>query len=137
LGYYGIAAALIPLGIGHLRLRRWARTLALAGLGFWLVVGIPMACLFMAVLVSAKEPSLLQVVAALAYFLFSSVSTIWAFSRLSWPELLSRLSFAPAEVDMLDGVPASGVHWAAFLALPLVGTIVAILYARRCSAGGS
>jgi hypothetical protein len=57
IGYYVIAAVCIPLGYGHLRLRRWARTISLAGIGFWFIVGVPLLIVFMAVLVASKEPS--------------------------------------------------------------------------------
>jgi hypothetical protein len=58
LGYYFFAAALIPLGYGHLRVRRWARSLALAWLGFWVVAGMPLMVAFLFVLLSAKDLSL-------------------------------------------------------------------------------
>lgn len=58
-GYYLIAIICIPLGYGHLRLRRWARTLALALLGAWLVLGAPLTILFLLVLFAAKEVPLL------------------------------------------------------------------------------
>jgi hypothetical protein len=40
--YYVAAAVLIPVGYGHLALRRWIRPLTLAGLYAWLVLGIPL-----------------------------------------------------------------------------------------------
>jgi hypothetical protein len=40
LGYYFIAALCLPVGIGHVRLRRWALTLTQLYLWFWLGVGI-------------------------------------------------------------------------------------------------
>jgi len=42
LGYYLLAAVLIPLGYGHLFLRRWAQPLARALLGIWLLLGLPL-----------------------------------------------------------------------------------------------
>ena len=57
-GYYLIAALCLPLGYGHVRLRRWARTLAETLLWAWLVVGVPLTILFLLVLFSAKELSL-------------------------------------------------------------------------------
>jgi hypothetical protein len=246
IGYYAIAAACIPLGYAHLRLRRWARSIALAGLGFWLVVGIPMATLFVAVLVTSKEPSLAVVVASLGmmvvlypilpfvlirfyrspavqsvleqsdpqpgwsdqvpvpiwslcmlfafwivalhtaillsgtfpafgvllmglpgilcieasilllaaltwatmqrwswawwgnlvYFGLATLSTIWTFAGSSWLEILDRLEFAPLEVQALSGVPASGMHIAAFVGLPLIGTLATIVRARPCFSPG-
>jgi hypothetical protein len=40
LGYYLIAALLIPVGIGHVRLRRWALTLTQLTIWFWLGAGM-------------------------------------------------------------------------------------------------
>jgi hypothetical protein len=59
-GYYAIALVCIPLGYGHLRRRRWARTLSIAGLWFWLVVGVPLTIVFIFILFSAKELSLVS-----------------------------------------------------------------------------
>lgn len=54
-GYYAIAAALIPLGYGHLARRRWVRPLALALLGFWRLLGLPLSGVFLLVLLASKE----------------------------------------------------------------------------------
>ncbi len=40
IGYYVIAALFIPVGIGHVKLRRWALTLTQLYIWFWLGVGI-------------------------------------------------------------------------------------------------
>ena len=58
-GYYLIAMVAIPLGYGHVRRLRWARTLTLTLLGFWLVAGIPLIVVFLFVLVTSKGLSLL------------------------------------------------------------------------------
>jgi hypothetical protein len=58
IGYYLIAMVLVPLGYGHLKVRRWARTLALTLLGFWLVAGVPLIVVFSFTLFSVKELSL-------------------------------------------------------------------------------
>ena len=55
MGYYLIALVFVPLGYGHLVKRRWARTLSLTLLWFWLVMGVPLAVLFLFVLFSAKD----------------------------------------------------------------------------------
>ena len=57
IGYYLIAMAFIPLGYGHLKIRRWARPLSLAGLGFWLVVGVPLSLLLLFILFASKDLS--------------------------------------------------------------------------------
>jgi hypothetical protein len=64
IGYYVIAAVFIPLGYGHLRGRRWARTLSSALLWSWLVVGLPLVVVFFLILVASKELSLTAVVVA-------------------------------------------------------------------------
>jgi hypothetical protein len=66
MGYYCIAALALPLGYGHLKLRRWAGTLALTLLWSWLVVGVPLAIVFFLILVTAKELSLAAIVVAVA-----------------------------------------------------------------------
>ncbi len=43
LGYYIVAALFIPVGIGHVKLRRWALTLMQLYLWFWLVTGLLLA----------------------------------------------------------------------------------------------
>ena len=57
IGYYVIALLCIPLGYGHLTVRRWARTLSLTLLWFWLVVGAPLAVVFFFVLITSKDLS--------------------------------------------------------------------------------
>jgi len=80
-GYYLIAIVLIPLGYGHLKVRRWARTLALTLVGFWLVVGVPLIVVFSFVAVTTKELSLavvliMLVVLALSYLVVPGL-LIW------------------------------------------------------------
>jgi hypothetical protein len=65
-GYYSIAAVFVPLGYGHIRLRRWARPLALALLWFWVVMGAPLGLAFLFALLSAKPLSVPMAVAAVA-----------------------------------------------------------------------
>ncbi len=54
-GYYLAAALLIPLGYGHLRLRRWARSLAVALLWTWLLLGVPLLVVLFLMTVSVKD----------------------------------------------------------------------------------
>jgi len=56
-GYYLIGALFVALGYGHLAVRRWARTLALAALGFWLVTGLPLSAGLLFILFASKELS--------------------------------------------------------------------------------
>jgi hypothetical protein len=75
IGYYVAAMLLIPLGYGHLKIRRWARPFSLALLWSWLIVGLPLVIVFFLILVTAKELSLVTVLIAigllgLSYMLF-------------------------------------------------------------------
>jgi len=54
-GYYLAAAVLVPLGYGHVRLRRWARPLALALLWTWVVLGLPLLAVLFFMTVSVKS----------------------------------------------------------------------------------
>lgn len=64
-GYYVIALILIPLGYGHVTLRRWARPVAEALLWCWLVLGLPLTLIFFGILFSAKDLGLPLALAAL------------------------------------------------------------------------
>jgi hypothetical protein len=54
-GYYLAAAVLVPLGYGHVRLRRWARPLALALLWTWMLLGVPLLVVLFFMTVSVKN----------------------------------------------------------------------------------
>ena len=69
LGYYVIAAMCLPLGYGHVTLRRWARKIALAGLGFWLAAGLPLVLVFLAMFVMFKDPSVATLLATVPLML--------------------------------------------------------------------
>ena len=81
MGYYLIAALLIPLGYGHLKLRRWARTLFLTLLWSWLVVGAPLIVVVFFILAGSKDLSLPVALIALVFL---------ALSYLVFPGLLIR-----------------------------------------------
>ncbi|MDH4209634.1 MAG: hypothetical protein OEV76_12215, partial [Anaerolineae bacterium] len=63
--YYLIAVVCMPLGYGNIMRRRWARTLSLTVVGFWLVAGIPFMVAFMFVLLASKDVTLPTVLIAL------------------------------------------------------------------------
>ena len=60
LGYYIIAAICIPLGLGHLWLRRWALTLTRLTLWFWLGAGLILAVNILFLLPSLSRLDLSQ-----------------------------------------------------------------------------
>jgi hypothetical protein len=240
-GYYLIAMVLIPLGYGHLRARRWARTLSLTLLGFWLVVGVPLIFVFLFILFSAKELSLpaaviaLVIVAlsypaipillirfyqsrsarltfersdpktywterrplsilvlsalfalylvalhiliffnglfpvfgiwlsglegivlldmailclacliwgtmrmsrwawwsALVYFTVMAASWVVTLATSSWSDILVQLDFPPFEVDILEGLPFQGWHFAVLVGIPLALTLGVLIWFRR------
>jgi hypothetical protein len=71
IGYYLIAMVLIPLGYGHFTIRRWARTLSLTLLGFWLVAGVPLVVVFSFMLFSVKELSMAAAAIVLIFLVLS------------------------------------------------------------------
>lgn len=76
-GYYFIAAALIPIGYGTLKLRSWARHLTLALVRFWIVAGIPLSIAFFFVLLSSKDISL-------PFAILAAVALLAAYFLLPW-----------------------------------------------------
>jgi hypothetical protein len=67
MGYYLIAIAAIPLGYGHLMLRRWARPLMRTLLGFWLVTGLPLTLVTLYTFITFKDPSMVTFLVALPF----------------------------------------------------------------------
>jgi hypothetical protein len=82
LGYYAIAAVLLPLGYGHLGRRRWVRPLALALIGFWWMMGLPFSLVFLAVLLASKEVTLAGVVVVIGFLAASYLVLPWLLRRL-------------------------------------------------------
>ena len=78
IGYYLIAIVCITLGLGHLNPRRWAKTLTLAGLGAWLVVGIPLTLVTLMLLMTFKPMNIVSLVITmiLGLFLYPGVPVI-------------------------------------------------------------
>lgn len=54
-GYYVIGLILIPVGYGHLHLRRWARRLSISLLWCWLVLGVPLLIVIAFTVFSFKD----------------------------------------------------------------------------------
>jgi hypothetical protein len=76
-GYYLAAAVLIPLGYGHVRLRRWARPLTLALLWTWIVLGLPLLMVLFFMTVSVKSFSTLDGVAFVVLLASSYLVLPW------------------------------------------------------------
>jgi hypothetical protein len=78
IGYYLISIVFLLLGYGHLAIRRWARTLTVVILWFWLVIGAPMIVVVFFILAGTKELSLAAgisalIALALSYFVFPAL----------------------------------------------------------------
>ena len=116
IGYYLIAAVLIPLGYGHLTRRRWARTLTLALVWSWLVVGAPLALIIAFTMLTFKElgvagAAMMVVVLALLYPILPGL-LVWFYGSKHM-----RLTF---EQD-------PGEHWTE--RVPLPSLVLGILFA--------
>lgn len=128
-GYYLIAMVCMPLGYGNIMRRRWARTLSLAVVGFWLVAGIPFMVAFMFVLMASKDVTLPTVLIALI---------ILALSYGAVPVLLIRfyrsrdvrLTFETRDTrpNWLEGVPLPVLVVCAVFGLTIAVLHVLILF---------
>jgi len=109
-GYYLIAAVAIPLGYGHLKVRRWARKLSVTLLWFWLVVGLPLIVVLFLMLVTAKELSLAAVVI---------VAIALVLSYLALPGLLIRF-YRGRNVRLTFKAKDPKTYWIEYLPLPVL-----------------
>jgi hypothetical protein len=80
-GYYVIAMLLVPLGYGHVKVRRWARTLAETLLWSWLVLGVPLVIVAFFMLTSVKNLSLAAGIVAAVLLVLSYVAVPWLLLR--------------------------------------------------------
>lgn len=76
-GYYLAGAVLVPLGYGHVRLRRWARPRALALLWTWSLLGVPLLVVLCFMTVSVKGFSTAGGVAFVALLASSYLVLPW------------------------------------------------------------
>jgi hypothetical protein len=77
IAYYLIAVLFIILGYGHLKLREWARSLSVAVLWAWMVIGAPLV-LVLIFMFSVKSPSvILMVIAILLVYPVIPLLMIW------------------------------------------------------------
>jgi hypothetical protein len=68
---------------------------------------------------------------ALIYFLLMTLSLILTLPGSSYADILSGMNFPPREMEMLGGVPAQGIHFAALIGIPLLATLGTIVLSRR------
>ena len=80
IAYYLIAVLFIILGYGHLKLREWARSLSIAVLWAWMVIGAPLT-LILLFMFSVKNLSvILMVIAILLVYPVIPLLLIWFYS---------------------------------------------------------
>jgi hypothetical protein len=106
LGYYFLAAVLIPVGYGTLMLKGWARHLTLALVRFWIVAGIPLILAFFFVLLSSKQLSLpllilIAILVAASYLLLP-----WLLVRFhESPETMLSFGIRERKESWIEGIP--------------------------------
>ncbi|MGD9091526.1 MAG: hypothetical protein PVF74_01665 [Anaerolineales bacterium] len=116
IGYYLIAILCIPLGYGHLRARRWTRTLSLALLWSWLILGVPLLVIFAFLLLSVKN---LPLVTALIVLILLGAS------YLLLPGLLIR--FYQSNI-VIQAFEASDPHMSWIESRPIPVLVLGILF---------
>jgi hypothetical protein len=118
IGYYVIAILLIPLGYGHLKLRRWAREFSLTLLYSWLVLGVPLVLVFLFILFASKDLSPLAALVALALLVLS---------YLLFPVLLIRF-YQGRDVRLTFESQDPGLHWIEQRPLPVLVLCFLLLF---------
>ena len=67
---------------------------------------------------------------SLAYWVLMTSSMISTFATFSYLDILAVARFPPAEMEILDGLPLEGLHFAALAGIPLLATLGVVLLAR-------
>lgn len=68
---------------------------------------------------------------SVGYFGLQTFSLVVTLIQSSFSEMLSLMRFPPTEMDLLEGVPLQGVHFAPFIGIPLVITLGVIILSKR------
>lgn len=128
-GYYLLAVLLIPLGYGHLTLRRWVRMLSLALLWSWLVVGAPLIIVVFFILAASKDLSLpaalmALVLLGLSYFVFP-----WIFIRFyQGKNVKQTLAAKDANPGWFENLPMPSLVLSSLLAFYAIMLHILILF---------
>ncbi|NTW08201.1 MAG: hypothetical protein HGA28_01360 [Anaerolineaceae bacterium] len=115
--YYILAALLLTLGYGHLKLKRCVRPFSLALLRAWLVIGAPLIFITYFILLGSKDLSPETGVIAAMLLLLSYFSFPWLLIRFyrgenarltleSRDETISELESLPAPIPVLSFLAA-------------------------------
>lgn len=129
IGYYVVAALLIPLGYGHVRQRNWIRPYALTLLWSWLVLGIPLAAVFLMVLLSSKDLPIPVAIGAVALVGLSYAVLPWLLIRFYRGEnVRNTLKIHDPGVYWLNRTPIPVLVLAFLLAVYAVVLHIPILF---------
>jgi hypothetical protein len=97
MGYYFIAAVLMPIGYGTVKLKSWARHLTLSFIRFWIVGGIPFIFAFLFVLMASKKLTPLIVIITSLLILSSYFLLPW-FGNRFYENQKTRFIFKTGEI---------------------------------------
>ncbi|NLF01914.1 MAG: hypothetical protein GX601_13155, partial [Anaerolineales bacterium] len=127
-GYYLLALIGLTLGWGHLRLRRWARPLTLALLGWWLIAGIPLLPAVFFILAASKDLTLAAGLAAgillvVSYAVVPALLIRFYRSR----HVVHTFEAHDAGISWIDRTPVSVLTLAALGVFGLVALHIALL----------
>ena len=67
---------------------------------------------------------------SLAYWVLMVSSTMSTFATVSYLDILAVARFPATEMEILDGLPLKGFHFAVLAAIPLLATLGVVLLAR-------
>jgi hypothetical protein len=68
---------------------------------------------------------------SLACFLLLALSSIATFLSVDYSEVLAKMGLPPTEMEILERLPLEGFHFALFVGIPLVLTLVVIVRSKR------
>jgi hypothetical protein len=114
--YYLIGLVGIPLGIGHLLRRRWARTVLVVLLRGWLVFGVPVSLVILFTLFASKDTNIIVGVFAITAAVVSYPLLPWLVLRFYQSDDV-RLTF-----EAKDPEP----HWIEKIPIPVL-TLAGVL----------
>jgi hypothetical protein len=120
IGYYIIAALFIPVGIGHLKLRRWALTLTQLYILFWLAAGILLVGNLIVLVSSVFKLDLSRIV----LFVRLSIIGISSFIVLILLPLLALWFYKSEKVGSLFQEHDSNLYWTERYPFPLLALLL-------------
>ncbi|MGE5574111.1 MAG: hypothetical protein ACM3ZU_14020 [Bacteroidota bacterium] len=120
IGYYAIAALFIPLGIGHLKLRRWVLTLTRLCAWFWLGAGVLVIGNAVALMPSALRLALGQRISLARLAIAGAVALVLL---VALPVLMLRL-YGSERVKLVLEKHDTNSYWTDRYAFPLLALLL-------------